>query len=95
MCARLGYTRYGDRYRLGGALALSGGADVGKADMNSAEIQRLDGSWEKVDLRTEATAVLVYPGETVRVRKRFQVNWSFILSAVTTGVLLARFIQNN
>ncbi len=97
----IGYVRMPGLYKVRGpipvgrALALSGGADVAKADMNSAEIQRLDGSWEKVDLRTEATSVLVHPGETVRVRKRFQVNWSFVLSAVTTGVLLARFIQNN
>lgn len=97
----IGYVRAPGLYKVRGpipvgrALALSGGADAAKADMNSAEIQRLDGSWEKADLRTEAAGVLVYPGETVRVRKRFQVNWSFVLSAITTGALLVRLIQNN
>ena len=96
----IGYVRSPGLYRTRGpvplarAVALAGGADTREADTRSIEIQRLDGSTQKVDLRTEATSTIVHPGETVRVRKRFKVNWSFVLSAVTTGVLLARYVQD-
>ncbi len=96
----VGYVQNPGLYRVRGAvtvgraLALAGDAVREEANLGEVEIVRLDGAVERVDLRTGRSGALVQPGETVRVNRRFQVNWAMLFSAVSTAVLLTSLIRN-
>ncbi|MDA1191896.1 MAG: SLBB domain-containing protein [Candidatus Poribacteria bacterium] len=78
---------------IGRALALAGGIIVDEAKRDEAVILRLDDSREIINMKTDAQRVLVYPGETVQVERRFQVNWSLLFGAVSTGALIWQLVK--
>jgi protein involved in polysaccharide export with SLBB domain len=96
----VGYVQKPGLYRVRGpvsvgrALALAGDAVREEANLSEVEIVRLDGAIERVDLRSGRSAAIVQPGETVRVNRRFQINWPMLFSAVSTAVLLTSLVRN-
>jgi polysaccharide export outer membrane protein len=78
---------------VGRALALAGGAILESADTRHAEILRLDGSRIIVDLDAAATTALVHPGDTVRISKRFAINWSFVVSLISTAAVIYSLVR--
>ena len=96
----VGYVQSPGLYRVRGpvsvgrALALAGDAVREEANLGEVDIVRIDGTVEKVDLRSGGSSVAVRPGETVRVNRRFQMNWPMLFSAVSTAVLLTSLVRN-
>ncbi|GIX05967.1 MAG: hypothetical protein KatS3mg115_0370 [Candidatus Poribacteria bacterium] len=94
----LGYVRNPGAYRvrgpvsLGQAVALAGGLLPEEA-AQKATVLRRDGSRQEVDLQREATTVFVYPGETVQVPRRFQINWSMVMSFISTAALVWSLVR--
>lgn len=91
----LGYVQKPGGYQVRGpitpleALALAGGARVEVADITKVKIRKIDGSVQFVDITkyyTEIQAppdIKLYPGDTLEVGKRFQLNWSLLLSLLS------------
>lgn len=77
---------------LGRAIALAGGVIQDVANTRRIEILRSDGQHLVADLKT--TTSLVYPGDTVRVSKRFTVNWSFVLSFLSMSAVLYSLLRS-
>ena len=77
---------------IGRALALAGGAIVEEANMRKLRVSRLDGSMVVVDYEDQKD-VHVYPGETLRVTERFRVNWSLMVSFVSTATVLVSLFR--
>ena len=95
----LGYVQNPGLYRVRGpipvgrAIGLAGGLLTEVAKTDEVEIQRLDGTREVIDLNAQATTALVYPGETVRVDKRFRINWTTIYSFISTAILVVSLVR--
>ncbi|MBI1924033.1 SLBB domain-containing protein, partial [Candidatus Poribacteria bacterium] len=81
-------------------IALAGGTKE-EANLKKARIMRKDGTIQGVRLRqynnrrTNEAEVLLYGGDTLEISKRFQVNWSLILSlisvtSVAVGIIMRR-----
>ena len=72
------------------ALALAGGADE-RANRKKAIIRRLNGEIEHVTLSSNNNStILIQPGDSVEVPKKFEMNWSLILSFISvTSVALS------
>ena len=98
----LGYVQNPGPYRVRGpvtpmqAIARAGG-EAEEANLKKARIIRKDGTTQEVNLkqynRLANSDVLLHPGDTLRIPKRFQVNWSLILSfisvtTVTVGIII-------
>ena len=91
----LGYVQSPGKYQVRGpitpleALALAGGARVEVADITKVKIRKIDGSIQFVDITkyyTEIQAppdIKLYPGDTLEVGKRFQLNWSLLLTLLS------------
>ncbi|MCZ6677287.1 MAG: SLBB domain-containing protein [Candidatus Poribacteria bacterium] len=77
------------------AIALAGGTEE-DANIDSAKITRKDGSIHELNLRrTDASDFLLYGGDTLEIPKRFQINWSFVLSFISvTSVAVGLFLRN-
>ncbi len=74
------------------ALALAGGADVDEAAVSRLEVSRLDGTRESIDLNARA-GILLFPGETLRVPKRLTINWSLMVSFISTAAVLVSLFR--
>ena len=72
---------------IGRALALAGGAISDEAAMSRLEVSRLDGTREAIDFDSRA-GELLFPGETLRVPERLQINWSLMVSFISTAAVL-------
>ena len=87
----LGYVRNPGAYRIShpvdliDAMALAGGAIRDSADLKDTRIIRTDKSVEQIDLSEypQRQKVLLYPGDTLEIPKRFKINWSMILSILS------------
>lgn len=94
----LGYVHQPGVFRVRGpipvaqALALAGGVILDVANIRHVEILRADGQRFVTDLKTMTS--LVYPGDTVRVPKRFAVNWSFVLTLLSTSAVLYSLLRS-
>jgi len=75
------------------ALSLAGGAILDEADLKSIEVIRARGSVDRLALEETSTESWVYPGDVVRVSKRFTINWMAILSAISTGAVVYSLIR--
>ena len=75
------------------ALALAGGADE-KANRNKAIIRRANGNIEHVTLSSNNNSkILIHPGDSVEVPKKFEVNWSQILSFISVTSVALSILQ--
>jgi polysaccharide export outer membrane protein len=94
----LGYVHRPGVFRVRGpvpvarALALAGGIVLEEASRDRAEVQRKNGGREWVSMETEGTSALVFPGDTLRVPRRFHVNWPMLFSLASTAALVYRLL---
>ena len=81
------------------ALALAGGARMEAADLKKVRIRKTDGRVQLIDLTLyyeevqSLPDIKLYPGDIIEVPRRFQLNWSLILSLLSIAsitVSLAR-----
>ena len=67
------------------AVALAGGATE-KANRKEAIIRRLSNQIEQVTLGNDSDSkILIYPGDSVEIPKKFGVNWSLIFSFISVS----------
>ena len=95
----LGYVRNAGSYRIRHpvdpieAMALAGGAIQDSANLKDAKIIHADKSVEQIDLSKyhQVQKVLLYPGDTLEIPKKFKINWALILSflSVTVAIISA------
>ena len=80
------------------AIALAGGTKE-EANLKKARIMRKDGTIQEVSLRryndrrTNEAGVLLYGGDTLEISKRFQMNWSLILSLISVTSVAVGIIR--
>ena len=103
----IGYVREPGAQRVRGpltiarAIALSGGFDA-SANREEIRIHRRDGTNQEVLFTFDAVAgekqpILLYPGDVLEVKKKFEINWnlvSTIVYIVATGVSLVVNLTN-
>ena len=67
------------------ALALAGGARMEAADLKKVKVRKIDGSVQLVDITLyyeevqSLPDIKLYPGDTIEIPKRFQINWSSLV----------------
>jgi protein involved in polysaccharide export with SLBB domain len=67
------------------ALALAGGARMEVANLEKVKVRKTDGSTQLVDITSYYQEmqlppdIKLYPGDTIEVPKRFQINWSSLV----------------
>jgi polysaccharide export outer membrane protein len=81
------------------ALGLAGGWDEEKANLKKAQIIRMDGKQEEVDLlelleagELQAGPVL-YPGDHMRIPNRLRINWYALLTVTSTATLIYNIVR--
>ncbi len=80
------------------AIALAGGTKE-EANIKEARIMRKDGTVQEIhlkrynDRRTNEVDVLLYGGDTLEIPKRFQINWSLILSLISVTSVAVGIIR--
>ena len=103
----IGYVREPGAQRVRGpltiarAIALSGGFDA-SANREEIRIHRRDGTDQEVlftfdAVESETQPILLYPGDVLEVKKKFEINWnlvSTIVYIVATGVSLVVNLTN-
>ncbi len=101
----LGYVRNPGAYKIrdpitpAQAIAHAGGEEA-EANLGKVEIIRKDGGVQEINLKehkeqTAETEILLHPGDSLRVHKGFQINWSLVLSFISvTTVSIGLFIRN-
>ena len=103
----IGYVREPGAQRVRGpltiarAIALSGGFDV-SANREEIRIHRRDGTSQEVPftfdvVEGEAQPILLYPGDVLEVKKKFEINWNLVSTIVyilATGVSLVVNLTN-
>ena len=101
----LGYVRNPGAYKIrdpitpAQAIAHAGGEEA-EAHLGKVEIIRKDGCIQEINLKEhkeQATKsdILLHPGDSLRVHKAFQINWSLVLSFLSvTTVSIGLFIRN-
>lgn len=103
----IGYVREPGAQRVRGpltiarAIALSGGFDA-SANREEIRIHRRDGTNQEVlftfdAVESEAQPILLYPGDVLEVKKKFEINWnlvSTIVYIVATGVSIIVNLTN-
>ena len=73
------------------AIALAGGARMEVADLEKVKVRKTDGSVQLVDITLyykemqSLPDIKLYPGDTIGVPKRFQINWSLILALLSVA----------
>ncbi|MCY3724810.1 MAG: SLBB domain-containing protein [Candidatus Poribacteria bacterium] len=103
----IGYVREPGAQRVRGpltiarAIALSGGFDAA-ANREEIRIHRRDGTRQEVlftfdVVESEAQPILLYPGDVLEVKKKFEINWNLVSTIVyilATGVSLVVNLTN-
>ncbi len=103
----IGYVREPGAQRVRGpltiarAIALSGGFDA-SANREEIRIHRRDGTSQEVlftfdVIESEAQPILLYPGDVLEVKKKFEINWNLVSTIVyilATGVSLVVNLTN-
>ena len=103
----IGYVREPGAQRVRGpltiarAIALSGGFDA-SANREEIRIHRRDGTNQEVlftfdAVESEAQPILLYPGDVLEVKKKFEINWNLVSTIVyilATGVSLVVNLTN-
>ncbi len=103
----IGYVREPGAQRVRGpltiarAIALSGGFDA-SANREEIRIHRRDGTSQEVPftfdvVEGEAQPILLYPGDVLEVKKKFEINWNLVSTIVyilATGVSLVVNLTN-
>ena len=76
------------------AISLAGGIDQ-YANRRKVLVYRKEGKTEMYDLRNQSSGqIWLYPGDTVEIPARFQVNWSQVLSFISVTTLIINMINN-
>ena len=103
----IGYVREPGAQRVRGpltiarAIALSGGFDA-SANREEIRIHRRDGTNQEVlftfdAVESEEQPILLYPGDVLEVKKKFEINWNLVSTIVyilATGVSLVVNLTN-
>ena len=75
------------------AIASAGGFED-EADANKLFIHRADGTNIEHNYVVGKDETLLYPGDTLEVKKRFQLNWGLISTISSTTIAITYFIIN-
>ncbi len=76
------------------AISLAGGIDQ-YANRRKVLVYRKEGKTEMYDLRNQSSGqIWLYPGDTVEIPAKFQVNWSQVLSFISVTTLIINMINN-
>lgn len=75
------------------AIALAGGFED-EADSKKLFIHRADGTNIEHNYVVGKDTTILYPGDTLEVKKRFQLNWGMISTIASTTIALIYFIRN-
>ena len=75
------------------AIALAGGFED-EANTKKMFIHRIDGSTTEHIYKIGVDSTLLYPGDTLEVKKRFQLNWGLISTISSTAIAITYFIVN-
>lgn len=101
----LGYVHNPGAYKIRGpvtpleALALAGGARMESANLTKVRVRKTDGGVQIVDITLyyeEAQSlpdIKLYPGDTIEVPRRFQINWSLILSLLSIASITVSLVR--
>ena len=77
------------------AVALAGGT-TDKANRKEAVIRRLNGQIEKVTLdNNNDSKILIHPGDSAEIPKKFGVNWSLIFSFISVSSVAISILTKN
>jgi protein involved in polysaccharide export with SLBB domain len=81
------------------ALALAGGAIMEAANLEKVKVRKTDGSIQLVDITSyykemqSPLDVKLYPGDTIEISKRFQLNWSQILTLLSVVSITVSIVR--
>lgn len=75
------------------AIALVGGLED-TANRKKFHIHRKDGTTTEHLFTPDSNTILLYPGDILEIRKRFQLNWGLISTITVTVITLTSFVIN-